>query len=79
MIRGSGGIWARRIIALAKIGVSLGYIPQRGATQIAGQLEVCVTTGGEVDELASGRWIVQVIMLIRGAVVRIWNRHGMVE
>lgn len=79
MIRGSGRIWARGTIALAKIGMSFGYIPQRGATQVAGQLEVRVTTSGNFDEVAFCRGMAQVTVLIKGATVGIWHRHDVVE
>jgi len=40
---------------------------------------VCVTTGGEFNEIAGLRGVVQVTVLIRVATVGIWDRHDMME
>jgi len=67
------------IIALTKIGASIGIPPVLGNTQVASYLGLCLTTGGEFKELTVRRGIVQVTVLIRRATVGIWDPHDMVE
>jgi len=75
------GYWVAwtRIIVLTKIGTSFGVRPPLGCTQVASQLGYCGTAGGELEEFAFCRGIVQVTVLIQKAMVGIWNRHDMVE
>ena len=68
-----------RIIALTKIGTSFGARPPLGDSPVASQLGYRFTAGGELKELAFFRGIVQVTVLVRKAMVGIWNRHDMVE
>ena len=67
------GYWVTRtrIIALTKIGASIGIPPPFGDTRVASQLGHCATAGGELEEHAFFRGIVQVTVLTRGATVGI--------
>jgi len=75
------GYWVTwtSIIALTKIGVSIRIPPECGDTRVASQLGHRFTTGGELKKVARCRRIFQVTVLIRKAMVGIWDPHDMVE
>ena len=73
------GITRARIVSLANVGRSVGVSPPLGGASVASQLGHCATAGGELEEHAFFRGIVQVTVLTRGATVGIWDRHDIVE
>ena len=63
------GITRARIVSLANVGRSVGISPPLGGASVASQLGHSGTTGGELEELALGRGVVQVSVLIAGKVI----------